>query len=677
MISLKRNVSPRSTSTRSVFRQILLFAALFVVLPFAHAQRNLTHPPVDPRNLQIDSLSRPADLTGAWLVHEGDDPDFADPHLDDSHWQVIQSGHPLTSYGIVHPDFLWYRTHVHLPPHSHSLALELRAFAGSEQVFVNGVLTGPSRQFPPGGFGTQSFDHVVDLPDSLLGTGDLTIAVRAQIKRVAAIIGPGVGFSPDSLFVLGDAFTLSDKSSLYRFRNVTSNFVNIALTAVVLLIAVALALTLRKEREYLALCVLLAGSLFLECRDIWGSAYDIYPSRWTYLPGDLGRLITLLAGIEFARIVLRLPRNRWINGYMALLVILGSLDALKTIVQYPTPQNTPGFIFFIFLASVTVTSPVDLGLPIFSLFIWRKRKNFDALLLSVPILVRSLFIYGQYAMILAAILFHRAIQVPGVPHTSLDIGWTEVGDFCFHIALLIFLILRTVRIARARAALTAELEAARTVQQLLITGSSHATPGFLVESVYLPASEVGGDFFLVSPHPTDHSLIAILGDVSGKGLLAAMRVSMILGVLRRESSRNPGRILANLNEALHTQGDTGFTTACCLHLTPTGHFTIANAGHISPYLTGKQVSLELPAAPALPLGIAAAQTYDLIEGDLLPGQRLILMSDGIPEARSQKGELYGFDRLPTLTQLAAHDIADVAQRFGQEDDITVLTLAIA
>ena len=53
------------------------------------------------------------------------------------------------------------------------------------------------------------------------------------------------------------------------------------------------------------------------------------------------------------------------------------------------------------------------------------------------------------------------------------------------------------------------------------------------------------------------------------------------------------------------------------------------------------------------------------------------MSDGVPEAREDGGELYGFDRLPSLTLKSAREIAETAQRFGQEDDITVLTLAIA
>ena len=198
--------------------------------------------------------------------------------------------------------------------------------------------------------------------------------------------------------------------------------------------------------------------------------------------------------------------------------------------------------------------------------------------------------------------------------------------------------------ARAREAYAAELHAASTVQQLLLQSTSRPTPGFLVESVYLPASEVGGDFFFVSSAP-DGSLTAIVGDVSGKGLTAAMRVAMILGVLRRETSRDPADILFGLNNALIAQGQLGFTTACCIRIALSGEFTLANAGHIAPYLSGQ----ELDTPPALPLGLIPEQTYDLVHGRLSPGQRLVLLSDGVPEARSSTGELYGFDRLSDLT----------------------------
>ena len=656
-------------------RLFLNLAAFIFCATAALAQTDVHHPPVDPHNYHPESLSRPIDLTSAWLIHEGDDPHFADPSLDDSQWQVIQTGRSLSTYGIVHPNFLWYRTHLHLPPHLHSQAILLRGFIGSEQIFVNGVLTGPSREFPPGGLTTMNFDRQSSIPDNLLATGDLTIAVRAQVQRAGASAGTSPGFYSTSSLLLGDESVLADQSLLYFFRDLTSNLTTLALNGMVLLIAIALALTLRKEPEYFALCVLLAGLFFTNSQNIWRSSHDLYPNRWMFLSGDFVRCLTLLAGIEFARIVLRRPRTRWLIGYEALLVALAVLDELVYISTYPRPHSQI-FLFTAWIISLLAVLPIDLGLPIYALIVWRRQRNFDALLLSIPLLVRTLFIYFQYGFAITSILLAKPSYLPDVPSSIFYVGWTEIGDFCFLIALLIFLILRTVRIARARAALAAELEAARTVQQLLLAGSSHPTPGFLIESVYLPASEVGGDFFLVSPSP-DGSLVAILGDVSGKGLLAAMRVSMILGVLRRESSRNPAKILANLNEALLTQGDTGFTTACCIRLELAGNFTIANAGHISPYVTGRQISQELPGSPALPLGLVSGQAYDLLEGELTTGQRLILMSDGVPEARSTKGELYGFDRLPNLIQLPAHDIADVAQRFGQEDDITVLTLALA
>ena len=105
----------------------------------------------------------------------------------------------------------------------------------------------------------------------------------------------------------------------------------------------------------------------------------------------------------------------------------------------------------------------------------------------------------------------------------------------------------------------------------------------------------------------------------------------------------------------------------------TGAFTLANAGHINPYQSGR----ELSTPPALPLGLMPDQYFELVSGCLAPDETLVLLSDGVPEARSSTGELYGFDRLAQLTLLSAPEIASAAQAFGQEDDITVLTLSLA
>ena len=149
-----------------------------------------------------------------------------------------------------------------------------------------------------------------------------------------------------------------------------------------------------------------------------------------------------------------------------------------------------------------------------------------------------------------------------------------------------------------------------------------------------------------------------------------MRVAMILGAIRRESSYNPGEILVGLNDVLIAQGQLGFTTACCVRISIDGTFALANAGHIAPYVSG----IEIESPPSLPLGIAENQSYEMVCGTLLPGERIVLLSDGVPEARSSSGELYGFDRLRNLTRSSPSDIAEVARRFGQEDDITVLAI---
>ncbi|MGA8108018.1 MAG: PP2C family protein-serine/threonine phosphatase, partial [Acidobacteriaceae bacterium] len=289
-----------------------------------------------------------------------------------------------------------------------------------------------------------------------------------------------------------------------------------------------------------------------------------------------------------------------------------------------------------------------------------------------PLLIESSVRYWDFGIfVLSRLHLIQTDQLPLTPIRGFYVQWSEAAGLLFYVALLVFLVIRTVRIARERAAAASEMQAVKTLQELLLARASQATPGYAVETVYRPAQEVGGDFFLVSPGP-DGSIVAIVGDVSGKGLLAAMRVSLILGALNRESSRMPAEVLERLNQVLLHQADVGFTTACCVRLEANGNFSFANAGHLNPYVDGG----EAQAPGALPLGIRAEQTYTQVTGYLKAGQRMVLLSDGVPEARARR-ELLGFEKLVELTRLGAAEIADAAQAFGQEDDITVLALALA
>jgi serine phosphatase RsbU (regulator of sigma subunit) len=170
-------------------------------------------------------------------------------------------------------------------------------------------------------------------------------------------------------------------------------------------------------------------------------------------------------------------------------------------------------------------------------------------------------------------------------------------------------------------------------------------------------------------------VLVVIGDVSGKGMPAAMTVSLLVGTLRTLAhyTESPSEILAAMNQRMLARSNGGFTTCLVLRCDAEGKLTIANAGHIAPYVAGK----ELPLENGLPLGIAADTTYAECFFQLAPGEQLTLLTDGVVEARDKAGALLSFERSAALSVQPAKAIACAAQAFGQDDDITVLTLSFA
>jgi hypothetical protein len=230
---------------------------------------------------------------------------------------------------------------------------------------------------------------------------------------------------------------------------------------------------------------------------------------------------------------------------------------------------------------------------------------------------------------------------------------------------------RHVNIQTEKALLENEIEAARQVQHFILPESGQTFPGFRVQSAYTPAQQVGGDFFQIL---SDNSggILLVLGDVSGKGLPAAMLVSMLVGAIRTaaEETTDPARILRTLHERLIGRTGGGFSTSLAAHIAKDGSITIANAGHLSPYLDGKEIALP----GALPLGIAGSGQYETITLTLHPGSRLAFYTDGVVEAQTPNKELFGFDRAQAISTKGAAAIAQAAVEFGQSDDITVVTI---
>jgi hypothetical protein len=230
---------------------------------------------------------------------------------------------------------------------------------------------------------------------------------------------------------------------------------------------------------------------------------------------------------------------------------------------------------------------------------------------------------------------------------------------------------RHIRAQAEKAQLEAEMAAAREVQQVMLPDdATESFPGYSVDSVYRPAMQLGGDFFQILP-AGGNGFLLVLGDVAGKGLAAAMHVSMLVGVIRTVAleTNDPAVILARLHERLVGRA-TGISTALAAHVSENGLVSIANAGHLPPYLDGREI--ELPGA--LPLGIVEGGNYTSVRFELTPGSRLTFYSDGVVEAQNKAGELFGFDRVRAISTESADAIVEKAVEFGQSDDITVVTV---
>ncbi len=264
--------------------------------------------------------------------------------------------------------------------------------------------------------------------------------------------------------------------------------------------------------------------------------------------------------------------------------------------------------------------------PVFLLL--RRRPPFQRMLIVLPIIF---ILYG-----IAILHWHGA----DLPSSSAAAPYRFDGFSIF--ATLLASAFVTTKHINTEGALQLraenELEAARAVQQVLIPDKIPSVPGFKIESVYQPAGEVGGDFFQILPL-IGGGVLVVIGDVSGKGMPAAMTVSLLVGTLRTLAhyTASPGEILAAMNRRMLVRSKDGFTTCLVLKADPDGTLTMANAGHIPPYCNGEELTIEC----GFPLGLLAQSTYEEAQAELKPGAQLTLLTDGVAEARSTTGELFG------------------------------------
>ncbi len=643
-------------------RLLTAFAVSFLATPFlsqvAHAQ-----------NFDATHLHGPTDLGATWLVHAGDNPAYAQPGFDDSHWMPFDSNTSIKEdFGASEPSVIWYRLHVKVDPSQTGLALLEWSLEPAFEIYVNGqplISCGRVNPFAPHSYIARLLKRI---PDQQIATGHLVIAVRVHVSKLDwANAAPGLYAAN---LTIGQETSLREHAWLNVIGDNLLHWVSWFAGLGLGIVALALFVAQRRQKEYLWIflqfsCV--AASIPLQVYEL----FHTVPSAWDLLTETLG-----LFGLFFYVLTLfAILRIRFIGWFRILFVVAAIGTAFSMVIQ--SERNFSGSS--VLVASAPMQILLGVVLPILLVVHWR-RGNPEAGILLIPAIFSSLVDYVQFAvsvLILIPAFSKVGLQAVGVVYHynvgPIILNLNSLAQLLFVLSLAIIIILRSTRISRQQAQLEAEVAAAQEVQQVILPEHVSSVPGLQVETVYKPAQQVGGDFFQIIPGKTDGSLLIVAGDVTGKGLKAGMLVALLVGAIRStaETTRDPLAILEALNRRLLGRGDAQ-ATCLALRIEKDGAVTLANAGHLPPYLNGEPLAME----GALPLGLAEGATFSLTHFKLNESDRLMLISDGVVEATDAQGALFGFERVHELLKgsVTAEQVAGAAQEFGQEDDISVISI---
>ena len=241
---------------------------------------------------------------------------------------------------------------------------------------------------------------------------------------------------------------------------------------------------------------------------------------------------------------------------------------------------------------------------------------------------------------------------------------------------------------RQREHIEQELQVARTIQQASLPREVPQLEGWRITPIYLPAREVGGDFYDFL-ELDDGRLGIVVGDATGHGVPAALVMASARSMLRAvaQVSNSPGDALRRVNDPLATEIPPNMFVTCfyCILDPKSGSLSYANAGHDLPYVWHGGACEELRAR-GMPLGLLPGMHYEQKEIVLQKGESALLYTDGLVEAHNPQREMFGFPRLQTLVSEHAEEersleealleelYSFVGEGWEQEDDITLLTL---
>ncbi len=605
------------------------------------------------------------------------------PEFDDGGWEKVDLTPPpgsddpdLGTSGYVpgwtaqghegYAGFAWYRLRVNVEDGDRELALKMPdSVDDAYQVFVNGQ--------PIGQFG-HFFQHSViaypaiprdyKLPADLR-SGTMLIAIRMWMDSATPYNSPDAGgmHGPP---MLGHAETIATQV-LVNWDG-TAHEVGIGfLEMLVLLLALSVSLTHFRmdptDRAYLWLALVTLATLL-------GNLIVLSTSFTAWIPQTVA-VILLTVVIQPFRIGLwvlfwaywfRVGPARWLQvavGGLVLLLALGTLPMQAPLYGPIVPLGASRWLVPLLLAAKLALA----ALLVYIVYRGLRRKRSEGWL-AVPAVL--LAVAANYQHELHLIHVRTAFSVFGFT--------VSLGTASTMLSLLLVTVMlsrRFLHAERRRVQWGWEIEQARQVQQVLLPKEMPQVPGLRIQGDYRPAREVGGDFFQILPDERDGSVLLVVGDVTGKGLCAGMMVAMIVGIVNAAARdhADPVMLLRTLNEHLCERNH---ATATCLvlHIDREGKATLVNAGHLPPYLNGREVAME----GALPLGVIPGVEFPVMWFTLEPGDSLMLISDGVAEAQDADGVLFGFERIGELLQkpISAAELAEAAQSFGQEDDILVL-----